>query len=324
MVTGQYVAPNAGKVTFREYAEQWRASQVHRASTRAYVETMLRRHAYPILGDLRLGTVLPSQIQAWVAGLALAPSTATTLHGVVAGIFKAAVRDRRIAANPCEGSRLPRGQPRRVEPPTTEQVQALIAASAGRARAALVLAAGAGLRQGEVLGLTVDRVDFLRRTVRIDRQLVTLAGGPRFGPPKTAASNRTVPLPSVVIDALAEHLREHPAGVGLDGHRLVFTTGRHAVGPVALRASHLATRGQCSRPERVRVPLTAPLLRVVAHPTRRVRQDGAGATRARHSGRDAGHLQPSLAGLGGPHSGRCRPCSRGNLCGLLRTSDGLK
>lgn len=224
IVTGQYVAPNAGKVTFRGYAEQWRSAQVHRPSTAAWTETMLRRHAYPVLGDLPLGSVLPSQIQAWVAGVALAPSTATTLHGVVAGIFKAAVRDRRIAANPCEGTRLPKTQPRRVEPPTTEQVQALIAATAERARAAVILGAGTGMRQGEVLGLTVDRVDFLRRTARVDRQLVTLAGGPRFGPPKTAASVRSVPLPAIVVEALAEHLREHPAGIGLDGERLMFTT----------------------------------------------------------------------------------------------------
>jgi hypothetical protein len=30
IVTGQYVDPRAGRVTFKAYAEQWRASQVHR------------------------------------------------------------------------------------------------------------------------------------------------------------------------------------------------------------------------------------------------------------------------------------------------------
>lgn len=29
VVTGQYVDPKAGRVTVREYAEQWRAAQVH-------------------------------------------------------------------------------------------------------------------------------------------------------------------------------------------------------------------------------------------------------------------------------------------------------
>jgi integrase len=75
-----------------------------------------------------------------------------------------------------------------------------------------------GLRPGEAAGLTVDRIDFLRRTLRVDRQLV----GPRpftLAPPKTKASYRTVPLPQVVVDALAAHLAEFPAG----DHGLVFT-----------------------------------------------------------------------------------------------------
>ena len=40
-----------------------------------------------------------------------------------------------------------------------------------------------GLRQGEALGLTLDRIDFLRRTLTVNRQLVVTKGEPRFGPP---------------------------------------------------------------------------------------------------------------------------------------------
>jgi len=37
----------------------------------------------------------------------LAPSTVGVVHRILAGIFKAAVRDRRIVASPCEGTKLP-------------------------------------------------------------------------------------------------------------------------------------------------------------------------------------------------------------------------
>jgi integrase len=40
-------------------------------------------------------------------------------------------------------------------------------------RAAVLVAAGTGLRQGELFGLSVDRIDFLRRELRVDRQLWT-------------------------------------------------------------------------------------------------------------------------------------------------------
>jgi hypothetical protein len=60
VVTGQYVDPKAGRMTFREYAERWRASQVHRPSSQAHVKHLLDRHAYPTFGDRRLTTILPS------------------------------------------------------------------------------------------------------------------------------------------------------------------------------------------------------------------------------------------------------------------------
>jgi integrase len=210
-------------VTFREYAEQWRSGQVHRPSTQVYIERQLRRHAYPVLGDRALSSVKPSDIQQWVKRLTeqLEPSTVGVVHGVVSGIFRAAMRDRVIVHNPCDGTKLPKVTRSRVEPLDTEVVWALADAVPDRYRALVILAAGTGMRQGECFGLTKDRVDFLRRTLRVDRQLVTISGRPPFlAPPKTAASVRSIPLPAVVLDALASHLAGFP--LGPDG--LIFTT----------------------------------------------------------------------------------------------------
>jgi len=70
-------------------------------------------------------------------------------------------------------------------------------------------------------------VDFLRRQLTVDRQLVLLPGsGPALGAPKTQASYRVVPLPAVVLDALAAHLSCYP--VGPDG--FLFTN--HAGEPI--------------------------------------------------------------------------------------------
>jgi integrase len=160
------------------------------------------RHAYPVLGDRQLAEILPSDVQAWVKRLelgtierkALAPATIGVVHSIVAGVFKAAVRDRRIVANPCDCTKLPKTQARTVVPPTTEQVEALAEAMPPGLQAVVTFAAGTGVRQGEVFGLTVDRLDMLRREVHLDRQLVGLEGPqPLFGPPKTSASVRTIP-----------------------------------------------------------------------------------------------------------------------------------
>ena len=233
--TGAYVDAAAGKVTFQAYAEQWRAAQVHRPTTRAHVETMLRRHAYPTLGDRPLGQVRPSEVQAWVRALsqALAPATVAVAHGLVAAVYKAAVSDRLVAGSPCTDTKLPKPAPNPVQPLTTEQVEALAAAVPVKYRAAVMLAAGTGIRQGEAFGLALDRVDFLRRTLRVDGQLVTVPGRlPFLGPPKTTASHRTIPLPQVVVNALAAHLATFPTTA--QEVPVVLAGGREAVESVEL------------------------------------------------------------------------------------------
>lgn len=222
-LTGAYVDPSAGRVTFMDYAEEWRAAQVHRGTTAEMYETHLRRHVYPTLGHRPLAAIRTTEVQAWVRGRGdvLAPSTVEVVYGIVAGILRAAVADRLIVRTPCESIRLPAKERARVVPYTLDQVAALADAVPARYRGLVTFAAGTGLRQGECFGLTVDRVDFLRtRSVTVDRQLVQVRGAPPvFGPPKTKASYRTVPLPTTVLDALAAHLHDH--GAGADG--LVFT-----------------------------------------------------------------------------------------------------
>ena len=221
-LSGTYVDPTAGKITLKEYAEKWRAVQVHRPTTVAQVETNLRRHVYPQLGDRPLGGIRPSELQAWVRGRTaeLEPATVELVYRYVVAILRAAVADRLIARSPAVGIKLPKRPVRRIEPLPTEVVERLIEAVPRHYRALVVLAAGTGMRQGECFGLTFDRIDFLRRQVTVDRQLILVPGAPpKFGPPKTASSIRTIPLPQIVVDELASHLARFP--VGPDG--LVFT-----------------------------------------------------------------------------------------------------
>lgn len=243
IVTSQYVDPKAGRLTVQEYAEQWRAAQVHREGTVVQVEGVLRRHVYPVIGDRPLGSVLPSDVQALVKrmSLTLSPASVGVAHRIVSTIFKSAVSDRRIASSPCLGTRLPKVERRTVEPISTDEVLALMQAVPDRYRAMVLLAVGTGMRQGEVFGLTLDRVDFLRRSATVNRQLVGISGRePYFGPPKTAASVRVIPLPQVIVDALAAHLAAFP--VGDEG--LVFT---NAAGDMMRRSNFGTMWGRATR-----------------------------------------------------------------------------
>ena len=226
LLRGSYIDPRAGQTTFRDFAEEWRQIQTHRASTSHQVESYLRNHVYPVLGDKPLGGVRRTQIQAMVKGLSesLAPATVEVVYRHTAAVFKAAAADRLIASTPCVDIPLPKREPRVVLPLEVDAVQALAGAMPSHASAMIALAAGTGMRQGECFGLTLDRVDLLRRTVTIDRQ-TDPEGSASLTPPKTLSSHRTVPLPDVVVLALAAHIKRHP--VGDDGRIFRPARGTH-------------------------------------------------------------------------------------------------
>jgi integrase len=227
VVTGQYVDPKAGKTTVRQYAAAWQGAQVTRENTTRNVDVALRLHVLPHIGDRPLASVRPSNMQALVKTLSatLAPGTVEQVYKVARRMFAAAVDDRILAASPCHRIRLPRDDRPEVVVPTVEQITALAAAVTPRYRALVVMLAGSGLRIGEALGLNVSDVDFLRRTVKVERQ--RLRSG-RIGPPKTTKSARTVPLGSVVTDELAAHLSAYPS----DGPLFTLITGE----PLGYRA----------------------------------------------------------------------------------------
>lgn len=240
LVTGRYVDPRAGRVTFRQYGERWRGAQTHRPSTASLYERLLRLHAYPTLGDRQLSSVRRSDVQGWVAGLAqqVAPSTVQGTYSRVRTIFAAAVDDRLIAESPCRNITLPEIVERKIVPLTTAQVKTLAEASPEDLRALVPLGAGTGLRSGEILGLAVESIDFLRREVKVTQQLVYIPGeGVFLGPPKTKAAMRTVPVPTFALAAVAEHLRRYPT------REIVLPWGDPDGEPVTARLVFLASKG---------------------------------------------------------------------------------
>lgn len=264
---GVYLDPDGAQTRFADYAEAWRAAQAHRPTTRAQAETHLRRWVYPTFGDRAVGSIRRTEVQAWVTGLTthLAPSTARTVYSYLAAVLRAAVADRLIATTPCERITLPRSTPARVEPVAVAMVEALASAVPDRYRALVLLGAGTGLRQGEAFGVSLDRIDFLRRTLTVDRQLTVITGAPYLAPPKTPASHRVIPLPGVVLDALAAHLAAYPAAEQTITYRagnaapvetraaLVFTTD----GGAPIRRTHFSERVWGPAREAVGLPGTA-------------------------------------------------------------------
>ena len=214
MLRGEYITEADKSVTFGVYADQWRLAQIHRPSTGERTETLIR--LYMGQWDRRtLGSIRPTEVQAWVRSLTdtLAPATTASVYQLFATIMRAAVTDRLLNRTPCVRIQLPTTEHVKVVPLPAEVVVELAEQIRPELHAAVMISACAGLRISECMGVTVDRVDFLRRTITVDRQLLApTGGGTVFGPPKTRASKRIIPIGSMLTEVLASHLAEHGAG----------------------------------------------------------------------------------------------------------------
>jgi integrase len=253
--SGTYTDPAAGDITFRQYAERWRAGRAHDPATAVRIESEFRNHVYsdsetpgktpkgaPALGDYQLRTLArqPSIVQAWIRGIPLGANSARLVIRDVGQVLAAAVDDGLIARNPLKVRSVSRPKPVRREavPWSAEQIEAVSAALPAALAALPYLGAACGLRQGELLAAAVEDLDFLRRNMHVGIQLKRVAGVTVFAPLKTKA--RDVPVAAPIIPRLSEHVRLHPpAAVTLPWHEpgakrhgrpvtrsLLFTTSR--------------------------------------------------------------------------------------------------
>ncbi|WP_309115956.1 site-specific integrase [Saccharothrix sp.] len=218
---GKYVDPKAGQILVEDYADQWVSRLQKRPGTNYKYKSAVENHIKPVLGRLPMAQVRSGTIQDWVTDRrtatndrdALAASTIRTIYsGVLYPMFKRAVTDQLIAANPCVDIVLPELPEGEYDLPTADQVSLLADNIDNAYRAAIHLAAGCGTRAGELFGLELDAVDFLRRVVHIRQQLVMspTSGRPYLAPLKTRTSKRTIELPTFAGEALASHIALHP------------------------------------------------------------------------------------------------------------------
>ncbi len=143
----------------------------------------------------------------------MARSYQRTIFANVSQVFSAAIADDLIAKNPCRSGTVRKlaPDPRPIIPWPAQWVAGVREALPARYAVLATLAAGAGLRQGEILGLTPDDIDAAQGAVHVRPQVELTAGNrPYLALPK-GRKTRAIPVPASVIDAVLDHLADHPA-----------------------------------------------------------------------------------------------------------------
>ncbi|HAT1145402.1 TPA: site-specific integrase [Corynebacterium striatum] len=181
------------------------------------------------LGDMPVLSVKPSHVREWMRLLEvgrpwaddrpLATSTINMLAAILHGVFSQAVLDDVVGRHPMRGVKIPRTEvgAERADIPTVEDVRALIESARGTAvgkgsnptlAAMIQVAAETGLRAGELCGLRVRNVNFLRGEIHVVEQISQRSGD--FAPLKTESSRRVVPIGLGTVQVIEEQLRRVP------------------------------------------------------------------------------------------------------------------
>lgn len=248
IIRGDWIDPDAGRVSFAEYAEAWVSERPNlRPKTLQLYKGLVRLHLVPTFGRTAIHDITEPQVRRWRRTLLDADVGAVTVakaYRLLKAIMTTAVDDGLIRRNPC---RIPgAGQEKSPERPvlTLRQALDLAAAVDRRYRALILLAVFGSLRWGELAALRRRHIDLATGTVRIEASVVELTDGSLVtGPPKSLAGKRTVAIPAFMLADIRSHLDQF-AQPGDDG--LVFTGPKGA----PLRRSNF-TKTWCKATEAV-------------------------------------------------------------------------
>ena len=204
--------------------ESWSTAQGHIAPKTAQTRrSVWRGRVEPVWGDVAVVDVKSSGINGWIAKMVtegVGTPTIENAFGVLRQVLGAALDDKRIPRNPCDGVKLPKRQ--HADRGYLSHAQVLALANAVDRQPEVVrFLAYSGLRWGEMAALRVQDFDMLRRRVNVSRS-VTESGGLVWSTPKTH-ERRSVPFPA----ALADELSALMVGKGRD--ELVFADLRGGV-----------------------------------------------------------------------------------------------
>ena len=249
-----YIAPC--KMTVAEWLDVWSEQYLGgvKSSTVAAYKATIRTHLKPGLGAIRLEALDTHMVQGFYNGLgaptatrdAVSLKTIKNVHGILHKALQQAVANGYIRFNPTNSCVLPRVEKKELQPLDEAETKLFLDAVKGHPFELLyTFALFTGLREGEALGLSWDRIDFMRGTIMVSRQLQKekKAGGAfLLVPLKDDKPRKITPAPWVMQllrdRKLQQYKHKEKAGAVWDNPmNLVFTNelGCHLIPQTVVR-----------------------------------------------------------------------------------------
>lgn len=223
---GRHVAPGAS-ITIADAGELWieraERDQLVRSTRRQYRQH-LTHHISPTLGKVKLSDLTAPRVYSFIDDMLQTTSRATARKVLTSlgSIVEEAVRRGLAAHNPVRSVKMTKATAEQaasaeLEMPTKQELRAILGAASGRWRPLVVTAMFTGMRGSELRGLRWSDVDLKAGAIHVRRRVDRWKD---FGPPKSKAGKRDIPLAPIVVNELRRWRLTCPKGE-LD---LVFPT----------------------------------------------------------------------------------------------------
>ncbi len=198
--------------TVGQFLDRWLVDVVkpHKSpKTAASYAQVARLYLVPTLGQHPLTKLEPRHVQAMMNGMierGLAPRTVQYARAILRKALNQALKWGYVARNVATLVDPPKVKRHEITPLDASHAgRFLDAARDDRLRALFTVGVALGLRQGELLGLRWEDIDFATGTLTVRKQLQRIDGKPQLVDLKTERSRRTLPLPAVTASALRAH-----------------------------------------------------------------------------------------------------------------------
>lgn len=203
--TGTYQEPS--KMTLAEWLDIWTSEYLTDVKPRTLdsYKTTIKTHIKPALGAVKLQALKTPQIQQFYNALAkngvkvakhdsggkivkkngatvyetvpMSPKTIKNAHGVLHKALQQAAEIGYIRANPADACKLPRIERAEIKPLDSDDIARFLQVVSGHPfENVYLITLFTGMREGEVLGLTWECIDFENSTITIKRQLMRERG----------------------------------------------------------------------------------------------------------------------------------------------------
>ena len=224
------------KITVAEWLDTWLSEYMNglKPLTEKNYSKQVQKYLKPRLGAAKLEELDTHTVQLFYNYLTksgLSAKTVKNIHGILHSALQQAIANGYINSNPTSACKLPKVTRPEIRPLEPNEIARMLHESSKDAYENLfIVAMFTGMRQGELLGLSWDNVDFSKNQITVKQQLQCKDGIYFLETPKNGKYRTIAPAP-VVMDALRNELKIQKTNKSIVGAgwqntwNLVFTDG---------------------------------------------------------------------------------------------------